>query len=205
MERKVLRHLEKRSREWNIDLPFDPKVAIRNIEKEYKERGINIGFSAKRFDNSEKLNANAGLFHSSKIVLSPEWAAYLLMRNDEDVTNAFLATLGHELSHNEKYIPPYFHLFSLKFVSWVNEVYADFSSENKFLHGDRKLLINTMEFKRSKKREDKDDRLHPSWKRRIHYAESFETFDEKLIRQIAKDAGCKSENLIQKVIDYYTK
>ena len=205
MERKVLRHLEKRSREWGINLPAAPEAAIKAIEKKYKERGANIGFSAKRFEHPEKLDANAGLFRSSKVIFSSEWIAYLLMRNDEEVTNAFLAALGHELAHKEKYIPPYLHLFSVKFVAWVNEVYADFLSENKFLHGNRQLLLNSMNFKRSKKGEDKDDRLHPSWKRRIHYAENFETFDEKLIRQIAKDARCKNKKLIQKVIDHYTK
>lgn len=205
MQGKVLQHLEKRSREWDIDLPDDPKRFIKAIEIEYKEKGVNIGFSAWRFNNPEKLNANAGLFRSSKVVFSSEWAAYLLMRNDDEVTNAFLATLGYELSHKEKYIYPFLHPFSKKFVAWVNEVYADFLSESKFLHSDRQLLIDTMNFKRSKKREDKDDRFHPSWKRRIHYAESFERFDEKLIRQIAKDTRCKNEKLIQKVIDHYTK
>lgn len=203
MEKKVLYHVEKRAMEWNADLPVDLKEAIEEIEKDYQRKGINISFSAKRFEKPERLNANAGFFRSSKIVFSPEWAAYLLFRNDDTVTNAFLSTLGHELSHKEKFIYPFFYPFDFTFVAWTNEVYADFNSGKHFLNNDRQRLINGMQFKLKKKGEDIEDNTHPSWQRRIYYAENFESFNEDLILQIAKDARCKDKKLIQKIINYY--
>jgi hypothetical protein len=44
---------------------------------------------------------------------------------------------------------------------------------------------------------------HPSRQNRIKYAETFSSFDEPLIRGIAKDAKCKREKYIKKAIKHY--
>lgn len=206
MDEKVLKHVVQRSKEWGIPLPSNVQDILANIEDSFQEKGILLRFSEGRGLSSDKLGANAGLFRSSFIMLTPEWAAYLVLKNSDVVQNAFLSTVGHEMTHKEgKDINPFRHLLNIKFVAWTNEVHADFGAKNKMLQNSHARLISALKFKLSQKVNDCEDCSHPSWKRRIHYAENFETFDEKLIRQIAKDARCKNKKLIQKVIDHYTK
>ena len=145
-----------------------------------------IKFSTFPSLNNGSLGANAGFSH---IIFSLEWAAYLVLKNDKTVWNAFLCSIGHELTHRDgNDINSFLHPINIRFIAWANEVHADFESENKMLGQSRSRLIAAMKFKYSQKEQDQDSCSHPSWKRRIHYAENFETFDEKLIRQIAKDA-----------------
>lgn len=206
MDEKVLRHVVQRSEEWDISLPLNTQDILTNIEDSFQKKGIHLRFANGRGLSSDKLGANAGLFRSSFIVLTPEWAAYLVLKNSDIVQNAFLSTVGHEMTHKEgKDINPFRHLLNIRFVAWTNEVHADFGAKNKMLQNSHARLISALKFKLSQKVNDCEDCSHPSWKRRIHYAENFETFDEKLIRQIAGDAKCKNKKLIQKVIDHYTK
>lgn len=200
---KVMKHVKMRAREWDIPLPDNAEARIACIEERFRKKGILIKFSTFPSLNNGSLGANAGFTH---IIFSLEWAAYLVLKNDKTVWNAFLCSIGHELTHRDgNDINPFLHPINIRFIAWANEVHADFESENKMLGQSRSRLIAAMKFKYSQKEQDQDSCSHPSWKRRIHYAENFETFDEKLIRQIAKDARCKNKKLIQEVIDHYTK
>ena len=116
-------------------------------------------------------------------------------------------TLGHELTHRENDLNPWWHLGrNQKFVAYTNEVHADFGAAVKFGESNSAMQIQAMEHKRKTKekagKQDIANNCHPSWKRRIEYIQS-KHFDEKLIRQIAADVGCTNEKLIQKVINHF--
>ena len=206
MDKRVVKYIKKRSAQWDIPFPEDVEQRLVDIERSFSQKNIRVKFVFDSY-NGNILNACAGFFQSSPIRVYQEWAAYLILRGDNaDVKNAFLCTIGHELTHQEgKDISPFRHFLNIRFIAWVNEIHADFGAEDKMLEQSRSCLIAAMKFKQSQKKKDRDSCTHPSWKRRIHYAESFEIFDEKLIRQIAKDTRCKDKKIIQKVVNYYTK
>lgn len=49
---------------------------------------------------------------------------------------------------------------------------------------------------------NKDGPTHPLWKHRLEYVINYD-FGEELIRRIAEDTECKSEDLINKIIKFY--
>lgn len=149
---------------------------------------------------------SGGYFRNSNIGVNSEWAARLVLYNDDpSVTNAFMITIGHEATHKEN---DYTLLKSLKkvnkkFINWIDEVHADFGAADKVADSSRNKLIASIDYKINDcKNSYKDYSSHPSWQRRRYYAENFD-FNEQLIRQVAEDTGCKDEKLIQKVCGYY--
>lgn len=136
------------------------------------------------------------------IVYSLEWARRLVFDNDEYVQNAFRISIGHELTHKYEDISLRIDKKDVSFMSWINEVHADFGGCQKMADGNRQKLISSIDYKKKSKDRDKDSKSHPSWQRRRYYAENFD-FNEQLIRQMAEDTGCKDEKLIQQVCDYY--
>ena len=66
----------------------------------------------------------------------------------------------------------------------------------------RQKLLDSTRYKKALKKKDKGDFAHPSWERREYYVTNF-NFDEKLIRQIARDVGCLNERLIEKITQFY--
>ena len=68
---------------------------------------------------------------NSTIVATPEWAFQLVV--DTEASAVFMITLGHELTHKEKEISCFRHLFGLRFCTWINEVHADFGATQKML------------------------------------------------------------------------
>ena len=120
MNEKVLKHVRQRSKKWGIPLPSNTKDSLANIEDSFQEKGIYLRFAKGRGLNSSKLGANAGLFRSSFIMLTPEWAAYLVLKNSDVVQNAFLSTVGHEMTHKEgKDINPFRHLLNVRFIASI--------------------------------------------------------------------------------------
>ena len=94
------------------------------------------------------------------------------------------------------------YILSYKFISWVNEVHADFGAAEKMADSSRNKLILSMKYKLSLKQTDNDSPTHPSWEKRLDYVSNYD-FDETLIRKIAEDTGCQNEILINKIISYY--
>lgn len=144
---------------------------------------------------------------SNTIVLNVAWATQIILHDNNDTKNAFLITIGHELTHKEPEYPCY-NLFGSerKFSHWVQEVHADFSGTLKLGNSKRKNLVESCEYKKEYKEsignKDKDSSSHPSWKKRIEYAKHY-NFNTELIKQIALDVNCKNQKLIDKVCDFY--
>lgn len=113
-----------------------------------------------------------------------------------------MITIGHELTHKEKDFFSFRYILSYKFISWVNEVHADFGAAEKMADSSRNKLILSMKYKLSLKQTDNDSPTHPSWEKRLDYVSNYD-FDETLIRKIAEDTGCQNEILINKIISYY--
>jgi hypothetical protein len=137
------------------------------------------------------------------IAVNAEWAARLVLFNSQEVKDAFRYTIGHEMTHQAGDYT-YLEAFTAdkRFVNWVSEVHADYGGAERAFDGDLNKAISAIEYKARGLKQDKDYQGHPSWKRRQEYLK-VGSFDEKLIRQIAIDAGCKKQILIENVINYY--
>ena len=197
------KYIKKRAKKENIKIPDDYENILNKYCRIVEEMGYTLKFKKSLNFPSNKLNANAGFFKNSSIIVTPEWAARLVMYSDEEVHNAFKITLGHELTHKDndlcffKYRVKYY-----KFIAHVNEVHADFGGAQKMANANRHILLNAIDYKKSNKRVDKADSTHPSWEQRKYYAENY-NFNEALIQQIAKDVGCKNRDIIDKVCNHY--
>ena len=168
--------------------------------------GYKLEFRKGRNLTINKLNANAGYFKNSSIVVTPEWA-YQLIINNSNLNDIFLITLGHELTHkdNEICILKY-GIKYIKMIAYTNEIHADFGAAQKMFNCNRKVLIKAIDYKLNYKKEynqkDKSDFTHPSWARRLYYAENY-NFNEDLIKKIAEDVGYKNEKLIKEISEFY--
>lgn len=152
----------------------------------------------------ENLNANSGLFKHSSIIATPEWA-FQLVCNNESAHIAFLMTLGHELTHKEKDLFPPIYGCGTKFVAWVNEVHADFGGVQKMLTGNRKIALETIEYKIQQKQYQKkqsQDAWHPSWTHRKYYIKNY-NFNADLIRQIAEDVKYHNKYIVNHVSSHF--
>ena len=137
------------------------------------------------------------------IVANTAWAERLVLYNDNNTENAFLITIGHELTHKEKDFSSFFTLGkNRKFINWLNEVHADFGAAEKMVNCSKQKLLESIDYKLALKKRDYNHNTHPSWQQRRAYAESG-TFGEILIDRIAEDVKCTNRNLIDKVKDYY--
>ena len=96
----------------------------------------------------------------------------------------------------------------------LNEVHADFGAAEKMVNGCKQKLLDSINYKseinesiiNSSKlnKNEKNRKLgsHPSWSQRKKYVERG-TFDDELIKEIAKTTGCYNTELIKKVREYY--
>lgn len=196
-------HIRRRSKDLGRKIPKNWK----NILKKYKEAAnkkyakIYICFSWLKDTGMKVLDANGTIYHT--VMFNSEWAARIVLYNNEETLNAFLVTFGHEVTHKEhEILPLQLEKSERQFVSRVNEVRADFGGAFKMANKSRTALLRAIDYKRSLKKVDREDFAHPSWEKRRYYAANFD-FDEKLIRQIARDIHCTNEKLIKKVIDRY--
>lgn len=203
------KYIKNKAHEKNISLPdnyLDELYAYCSLIKEFNRR---LSFRKGRNLPENRLGCNAGYLKCSTIVATPEWAFRLTAINTENVRLAFLMSLGHELSHKENDLNPFFYIIfknGVKFISYVNEIHADFGATQKFANYQRITQVNAMLYKVEAKKEykipDRAKNGHPSWRQRIEYVKNYD-FDKKLIRKIAKDTNCNNEKLIQKVIEHF--
>lgn len=194
-------HIIRRAKELKIKIPENYIAIINNIENVYTKNNIKIRFSILKDGNAKFINATSTI--KKYIIFNAEWAARLVLFDDEETKNAFQITLGHELAHKDG---DYFNLLffgkNKRFVNYVNEVHADFGAAEKMANFDRKKLIASMNYKLSLKANDKNTSDHPSWNTRKYYVENY-NFNKKLIERIAKDVECNNKDLIEKVYKYY--
>lgn len=145
-------------------------------------------------------------------VYSP-WVAHLVLFPDEqDTLDAFRSVLGHELTHLEKKDIPVKVAKSCKacdrrFVRWVNEVHCDFNGFSIAFDNDYERSISAMQYLLHHKKlacgRDVKRSTHPSRALRFKYA-TMKRFDSELIAEIARDAGCSNEALIDIVAGHFS-
>ena len=158
--------------------------------------------------NPSSLNANAGWKKCRTIIVTPEWAAQLVLNDSFEVRNAFAITIGHELTHKKK--EPFVIQCTRKrtqFFAYVREVHADFGAAQMMCNSSRDALLCSMHFKKKFKEDtvglkDKDRFTHPSWKSRIFYVSEF-NFGEALVRQIANDLKYRNKKTIAYMANYF--
>ena len=171
-----------------------------------KAYGCRLDFHWRRCSSFKELNCNAGFGKHTTVVASLGWAEKLVFSNSEEVRNAFLMSLGHELTHKENDANILSGLFvknGIKFIAYANEVHADFGAVMKFGEGNKEKQLKAMKYKQSCKRNpNASDFFHPSWNERYAYINTG-MFDENLIRRIAKNVDCTNEHLIEKVINHF--
>lgn len=197
----VLNYIEKRCRKSDICLPTDINSVL-------------DGYESLSFLGEDRLcflcfKSNSGIdisrTNNDIIIANSEWAAQLVLHNGcHTVTNAFLISVGHEIGHRLDYkVTSVRGYRNQKFVSWCNEVHHDFYGATVAANSSRQELLSSTRFKCEQKPWNSDSFSCPSWLRRLYY-ETYYDFNEKLIRKIAKDAKCRNENTIQKIISHYT-
>ena len=162
------------------------------------------------YNHFSKKILNACASHDGKsIFVSASWYAALVWGGAR-AQRAFRATLAHEIGHQVGQIPEHTMLFSLFhihqeiFIGRTNEVRCDYYGVNDGLSGNLAEGCDAMKFKREQTIFDCFDLYHPSWKKREKYI-SAKSFDEELIKKIAKDVGYKDQKVIHKVVEYYKK
>ena len=92
--------------------------------------------------------------------------------------------------------------YNFRFLSWVQEIYCDFYAAKIIADSKRKSLIDSINYKMKNKDGTIQGISHPSWNNRLKYATNY-NFDEKLIKQIYTDSGCKNETLLNEAIEFY--
>lgn len=149
---------------------------------------------------------NANSFLRNTIAISYGWALHLIHNQNEETDNAFRITIGHELGHKAGDFPISMkYMFSrnaMKLIFWSNEVQHDFYAAKIMVDYSRDALISSMKYKIKLKKNNKSDLSHPSWVKRLYYAERFD-FNEDLIKQIAIDTKCDNFELVKEIVDFY--
>ena len=199
-------------------LPKKINQFVNNYKNEKLPKKYEIIFTLWKDGFSSLLNAKA--VPPNYILVSPEWATKLLLYNDEATQNAFLITLGHEITHNEGDFPDInYRKGDKRFINWVNEVHADFGAAEKMVNSDRQKLKDSMQYKMDAKKKPRckflnnfikkvlnllhsDEYTHPTWETRLEYAKTG-AFNKALIEAIAKQTGCTNNKLINDISKFY--
>lgn len=210
-------HIIHRSKKLNKSIPNDISTKIDEYENMFAP-GNSIKFSFIKDGFFVILNGRA--IGSNGILLTPEWAARLLLYDNDITQNAFLITLGHEITHTEgDFSSKKLKENDKKFVNWVNEIHADFGAAKKMVKCDRQKLMASIQYKMDAKKEPRckllnkyikkalnlmhsDEYTHPTWETRLEYASNYD-FDENLIKRIASETGCTNDALIKEICAYY--
>lgn len=200
-------HIRKRALQVKKNVPPNCVEVLKEIENSFSNDNIKIRFSFLKDGGATFINATSII--KGYVLFNAEWAAMCILFNDNDTRNAFIITLGHELTHKDgDFKKKLKNKIDKQFIYWINEVHADFGGVQKTYHSSRRALVNSCEYKYNykikQKREDEDKTTHPSWQRRKEYAEKY-NFDETLIKRIANDTGCNNATLIEQAISFYDK
>lgn len=198
-------YIHKKAKENNKEIPKNYLDILYNIEKRELPDGIKLKFSwflgCGNFPNGRATNGK-------KIKINPEYATRFILCHDDKLENSFNQTIGHELTHMERYQEKYKQLTpyrlpikKMKFTSWVNEVHADFGGAQKMSDSNRQTLLEVMKYKAEVNPNSENCLSHPSWQQRMDYVKKFD-FTSELIEQIAKDVGYKNQKFINKIKAY---
>ena len=192
----------KQAKELHKKVPDDYDIILKKaLEHDYL-KSHKIIFSWFPNHGSRFPTANTSLCNTIRV--NAEYAARLVLFNDEATWNSYYLSVGHELTHS--FFDPWIinhHGKNKKFVSWVRELHADYGAAQKMSNSNREKLIQGLKYKAKLKTIDEDSKSHPSWKRRIQYVSVFD-FDDTLIKQVAKDVGCQNKKIIKKQCESYT-
>lgn len=203
--RRAKNYIKKTAQKQNFSLQKNSFDVLYRYSLLAKEQEYRLLFCRMLMYNKDAEVCNANYKHLP-IQVSQAYAAKLVLNDSNDIHNAFLMSLGHEMTHKDndiKVIKGMFIKNGTKFLAHVNEVHADFGAVQKLANNNREKQLKAMKYKQSyKKNVDVSDFCHPSWNQRYNYIEKY-NFDEKLIRQIAADVGCTNEKLIEKAIRYF--
>lgn len=197
----VRNRIKQRAFEWNIELQNNYESILNEYNKLDFLCGNKIRYSYLYDNGSTVINGNSLIYRT--ILINAEWAARLVLFNDKSTKNAFLFTLGHELTHKEQdFFKIVFRKNDYKFIFWTNEVHADFGAAKKVANSNKINLIEAIEYKANLNKNSQPTMFHPSWQQRKAYAETG-AFNKKLIEKIASCTGCVDKNLINDVVDHY--
>ena len=147
VSRKVMKFVADKAAEWKVPMPDNAEDILRGIQEQSDTEKGPVRFAAGSF--GDRLNANAKNMVRRYTIISPAWAAVLVLKDSADARNAFMATIGHEAGHAIKFHWPFLHMPYPKFYCWLNETYADFYARKEFLKGDTDAEIRAMQFKRN--------------------------------------------------------
>lgn len=197
----VKSHIYHRAKELGFKRPDNINDILLQYNKLEQLGNNRIIYSYFKDGNAKYLAAGA-ILHNI-ILVNAEWAARLVLYNNEYTKNAFLITIGHELTHKDNDFPLRNTFGSnRKFIHWVNEVHADFGGASKMVNCNRKILVASIEYKRALKKKDYESSTHPSWSLRKTYAQNY-NFNDTLISIIADKTKCKNSKLIEQVKNHY--
>lgn len=203
--RRAKNYIKKTAQKQNFSLQKNSFDVLYRYSLLAKEQECQLLFCRMLMYNKDAEVCNANYKHLP-IQVSQAYAAKLVLNDSDDIHNAFLMSLGHEITHKDndiKVIKGMFIKNGIRFLAHVNEVHADFGAVQKLANNNREKQLKAMKYKQSyKKNVDISDFYHPSWNQRYNYIEKY-NFDEKLIRQIAVDVGCTNENLIHKAVCHF--
>lgn len=198
----VKMHICKRAKEHNIKYINGMEDVLQKFIQMPQMNGYNLAFLYMQSDGRRVLQASAAI--PKTITSSAEWAAVLVLKNDDIVNNAYQITLGHELGHKNGDFPVWKNKKeNRKFIYWTTEVHHDFYAAQLVAESSRKRLLDALIFKKNFKEKDISSLTHPSWEKRVFYAENFD-FGFDLIAKIAEDTQCKDHNSIKNVNDFYS-
>ena len=177
---------------------------------EILDRYIKLGNAARTKILFSRLSSNSPLLSASGvfkgyIVFNAAWAIRVVFYDNEETLNAFKATIGHELTHQEKEMKVWSaNYFTYLFKKRVNEVHADFGAVPKMLNNNRELALKAIEYKDNLKKKEKDSKFsdHPTWEQRYNYIKNY-NFNKELIYKIADDMNYHNETIIEMVCEYY--
>lgn len=194
--------LQKRAKDYQIKIPSnyaDILLKYQQIEKPSTDKIIFSRFAS----NSEYISASAAI--RNRIIFNAEWAARIVLFDNDETMNAFKATVGHELTHKEPELSVMdksycAHIFKMR----VNEVHADFGAIPKMLNNSRDLAIKACKYKKLLKKSEVSKKLsgHPSWGQRLAYISDFD-FNSELIYRIAKDMDFDNFAVINQAANFY--
>lgn len=198
LNKRTLKLLKEKSIKDNVVFPKNYDEVLQKYYEIAKKFGYNLSFNFNKiFESKDELNANAGLpFKFFPILIFPEWTYRLICHFTEEIENAFLLTLGHEMTHKENDLFVFKHVGkNKKFFAYINEIHADFGGAKKLGNNNRENLIQALFYKKKNTDVNKNTKSHPSWDKRIEYATNY-NFNEELIRKIASDVKVTDEKII---------
>ena len=195
-------HLYRRAFELKKKVPKNYKEKLTEVVEEV-DSPVKVYLSGIKDAPFSVLNAGAyPCCFSDFILCTAEWAVRIVFFDSAETRNSFRITVGHELTHLDgDFSKKHYHRENWKFLSWVNEVHADFGGAQKMVGGSRELAVSGIRYKQKLKKKDHDG-SYPSWEKRAHYVEKY-NFSIELLEIIAEQTGCTNRKLIEQVHEYY--